>query len=310
MTLPKSNSPLETNKKTSSIGSRLAISKHGDRVIYKQKSKRKPVKSYENSEWLHSLSGRHIRIMCEFLEVQERLSKANILATVLVCGSARSLNREDWNYHMGKCQKSLEDANGLEEVEKAKEAVAKLKRIEWLCPFWDKTRELCYRLMKWFQTEEAIQAIGKLLSEIPSPACVTERPARAAGSSFTPSHASSPVALCTGGGSGMMEAANKGAADAGSPSVGMGISLPFESGLNDYVDQDLGFEFHYFFTRKFWMLYTAVGLIATPGGMGTMDELMEVLTLKQCGKFKRDIPVVLFGGQFWKSVCNFDTLVE
>lgn len=99
----------------------------------------------------------------------------------------------------------------------------------------------------------------------------------------------------------MMEAANRGAYDVpGARSMGLGMTLPFESNLNRYVDRELAFKFHYFFTRKFWMTYAAIAVIAAPGGVGTLDELMEVLTLKQCRKLKRDIPIILFGKSYWQ----------
>lgn len=109
-------------------------------------------------------------------------------------------------------------------------------------------------------------------------------------------------ALCSGGGPGFMEAANRGAkAVQGARSIGFGISgVGSEKGLNRYVDPDLSFTFNYFFTRKFWMTYIAVGVIVAPGGVGTLDELMEILNLKWTQKLKRDIPVVLFGTEFWK----------
>merc|ERR1719410_2456655 len=114
----------------------------------------------------------------------------------------------------------------------------------------------------------------------------------------------------TGGGPGMMQAANQGATQGGSRSVGFGISLPFEDRLNPYVTPDLAFEFHYFFTRKFWMSYKCMGLVVAPGGLGTCDELFEVMTLMQTGKIKRKLPVILIGKQFWKSCINWEAFVE
>jgi len=121
--------------------------------------------------------------------------------------------------------------------------------------------------------------------------------------------ASLPVYVCTGGGPGFMEAANRGAADVkGGKSIGMGITLPFETGLNPYVSPELAFEYHYFFTRKFWMAFHMQALVVAPGGFGTMDELFELLTLKQTGKMQRSFPVVLFGKKYWKSIINWDTI--
>ena len=118
-----------------------------------------------------------------------------------------------------------------------------------------------------------------------------------------------PVYVCTGGGPGFMEAANRGAADVkGGKSIGMGITLPFETGLNPYVTPELAFEYHYFFTRKFWMAFHMQALVVAPGGFGTMDELFELLTLKQVGKMQKSLPVVLFGKEYWKSIINWETI--
>lgn len=107
-----------------------------------------------------------------------------------------------------------------------------------------------------------------------------------------------------------MEAANRGAREAGGASIGLGISLPFEQQLNPYITRGLQFEFHYFFVRKFWFMYLAKCLVAMPGGFGTMDELFETLTLIQTHKVQKKIPVVLFGSEFWDDVVNFDAFVD
>ncbi|MBO6765930.1 LOG family protein [Maricaulis sp.] len=116
--------------------------------------------------------------------------------------------------------------------------------------------------------------------------------------------------ICTGGGPGIMEAANRGASEAHGDNIGLGISLPFEQGNNPWVTHALSFEFHYFFTRKFWFLYLAKALVLMPGGFGTMDELFETLTLLQTGKIKKRVPVVLFGTEYWDKVMNLETMVE
>jgi len=121
---------------------------------------------------------------------------------------------------------------------------------------------------------------------------------------------STTLFICTGGGPGFMEAANRGAHDAGGKSIGMGITLPFEKGLNPYVTPELAFEYHYFFTRKFWMAYYMQALVVAPGGFGTCDELFEIVTLKQTGKLNKDIPIVLFGKQYWEDVVNWKALAK
>lgn len=116
--------------------------------------------------------------------------------------------------------------------------------------------------------------------------------------------------ICSGGGPGIMEAANRGAQDAGGASVALGISLPHEQHINLYSPKDLSFEFHYFFIRKYWFLYMAKAVVAFPGGVGTMDELFESLTLVQTGKVTKEMPIILYGSEFWQDVVNFDKLVE
>ena len=116
--------------------------------------------------------------------------------------------------------------------------------------------------------------------------------------------------VCTGGGPGIMEAANRGAAEAKGLNVGLTISLPQEEFDNRYVTRELSFHFHYFFMRKFWFAYLAKALIVFPGGFGTLDELFEIMTLVQTRKMKKRLCVVLFGTQFWDEVVNFDALVR
>jgi uncharacterized protein (TIGR00730 family) len=116
--------------------------------------------------------------------------------------------------------------------------------------------------------------------------------------------------VCTGGGPGIMEAANRGASDAGGKTIGLNIGLPFEQFPNPYITPDLNFEFHYFFMRKFWFAYLAKALVVFPGGFGTLDELMEVLTLAQTEKLESKIIIVLYGSQFWNEVINFEALVK
>jgi len=116
--------------------------------------------------------------------------------------------------------------------------------------------------------------------------------------------------VCTGGGPGIMEAANRGASDAKGMSVGLTISIPVEEFDNRYVTRELSFHFHYFFMRKFWFAYLAKALLVFPGGFGTLDELFEILTLRQTRKMKKHLPVVLFGKSYWDEVIDFDALVR
>jgi uncharacterized protein (TIGR00730 family) len=125
---------------------------------------------------------------------------------------------------------------------------------------------------------------------------------------FTNSHYR--FVVCSGGGPGIMEAANRGASEANGKTVGLNIGLPFEQFPNPYITPDLSFEFHYFFMRKFWFAYLAKALVVFPGGFGTLDELMEILTLTQTQKLAKKMSVVLYGSSYWKEIINFDALVK
>lgn len=116
--------------------------------------------------------------------------------------------------------------------------------------------------------------------------------------------------VCSGGGPGIMEAANRGAADAQGKTVGLNIGLPFEQFPNPYITPELGFEFHYFFMRKFWFAYLAKGLVIFPGGFGTMDELFEILTLAQTDKLAKKILVIIYGSEYWNRIINFQAFVD
>jgi len=124
-----------------------------------------------------------------------------------------------------------------------------------------------------------------------------------------PSHARRYI-VCTGGGGGIMEAANRGASEAGGRTIGLNIGLPHEQRPNAYVTRELSFEFHYFFMRKLWFAHLARALVVFPGGFGTLDELTELLTLTQTRKLDRRIPILLYGSRYWNEIINFAALVR
>lgn len=234
-----------------------------------------PPKAYKNLEFLNSPEARQIRILCELEETERRFRKENIQDTIVMFGSARTLPPKEARSRMKAVEEKLAGKKRLSrsDEEELRMAKACLKSS----PYYDHAMKLAYEMTKWSKSLE-------------------DRRRR--------------FLVCSGGGPGIMEAANRGAKKAGGASVGLGISLPFEQSLNAYVSRDLQFEFHYFFVRKYWFIYLAKALIVYPGGFGTMDELFETLTLIQTHKVQKKLPIVLFGSEFWNGILNFDTFVE
>jgi uncharacterized protein (TIGR00730 family) len=236
-----------------------------------------PEKAYKNLHFLNSPAARHIRIMCEYEEPRQRFLEQRVHDTIVFFGSARAMPvavARDAVAHLERELSRTNDERAAKQLEQELEdARAKLR----LAPFYDKTMELARRMTEWDMKRKGDRRYY----------------------------------VCTGGGPGIMEAANRGASLVdGGRSVGLGISLPFEEKVNQYVTPELGFEFHYFFTRKYWFMYLAKALVLMPGGFGTMDELFESLTLRQTGKIKKPIPTVLFGTDYWDDVLDIDALLR
>lgn len=169
----------------------------------------------------------------------------------------------------------------LRKLKRAKErdsdAIEKAERRLSMSRYYEDARELAKRLTKW---SESLPEKGRRF------------------------------VVCSGGGPGIMEAANRGAFEAGGKSIGLNIEIPFEQKPNKHITPDLNFDFHYFFMRKFWFAYLAKAMICMPGGFGTLDELMEILTLMQTLKIKKAMPIVLFGTDFWRDVIDLNALVK
>ncbi len=236
----------------------------------------KPVKAYNNNEFLNSPEARTIRMLAEYLEPERRFRMYGIRDTIVFFGSARILPPD-------KAQKRFDTAK-QRVLSKSAGAIAEMHRAE-----------ASLRLSQYYrEAEELARKITAWARELCS--CRGERGQR--------------FVVCSGGGPGIMEAANRGAAAAGGRTIGLNISLPFEQGANPFITEELSFEFHYFFIRKFWFVYPARALVIFPGGFGTIDEMMELLTLIQTGKARKTIPVILYGSEYWKSIINFDGLAE
>jgi len=193
---------------------------------------------------------------------------------VMFFGSARAKPKDEYEEALQAAEATAKAAPG---DSRAALQLRRLQKQAFLIPMFDAVRELAKRLTLW-SAERATQ--GK-----------------------------PPYYVGTGGGPGMMAAANHGAALAGGKSLGLGISLPFEDGLNPWVTPALGFEFHYFFTRKFWMAYKMMALVIAPGGLGTCDELFEIITLMQTGKIRK-LPIILIGKKFWNDCIRWEAFVE
>ena len=229
-----------------------------------------PKKAYKNLDFLNSKTARTVRILCEYEEPKARFEREGIENTIVMFGSARIRSEDEAKATLATAKAELAAGTGTEEGVSTAEKRLKLAR------FYEQTVELAQRLTEWSEA----------------------RP----GSKYH---------ICSGGGPGIMEAANRGASQVdGAKSVGLGISLPFEAGVNDYTPEELAFEFHYFFMRKLWFLYLAKAVIICPGGFGTLDEFFETLTLIQTGKISRPLPLVLFGASYWDRVLNLDAMVD
>ena len=236
----------------------------------------KPSKAYDNSSFLNSPDARPIRVQCELIEPDVRLAEHGVENTIVLFGSARSKDSTDAQNDLSTLMETLPE-NPADRTDEQTEEVLKKERILLLSKYYDQAVELSERLTKW---------------------------------SLEHKDPKMQYLICSGGGPGMMEAANKGANQAGGPSIALGISLPFEQGVNQYATPELSFEFHYFFIRKFYFLYHAKAIVVFPGGFGTMDELFETLTLVQTGKLEKKMPIFLYGREFWEGLINFDQFVK
>ena len=230
--------------------------------------------AYENKKFLDSPDGRILRIMSEYQEPLARFRREGIQDTVVFFGSARFYSRSD-------AQNALELLEKPGSRQPAPPEMQNQLRLAHagveMARYYEDARRLAYLMTEW---------------------------------SMHLSSKRQRFVVTTGGGPGIMEAANRGAHEAGGKTIGLNIALPYEQMPNPYISPELNFEFHYFFMRKLWFAYLAKALIVFPGGFGTFDELFEILTLAQTEKLAKKIFVVLYGSDYWKRVINFEALVE
>ncbi|MBI2189648.1 MAG: TIGR00730 family Rossman fold protein [Acidobacteria bacterium] len=229
--------------------------------------------AYRNKEFLDSEEARPLRILAEYLEPLRRFRAENIQDTVVFFGSARIHSRERAEQAL---QRILHRLAGKEPSEPDEHLLRGRKAVEW-SRYYEEARELARRLTEW--------SLGL----------------------GSPRHR---FVVASGGGAGIMEAANRGANEAGGKTVGLNIRLPLEQGANAYISEELHFEFHYFFMRKFWFAYLAKALVVFPGGFGTLDEMFEILTLMQTEKLAKQIQIILYGTDYWNRILDLEPMVE
>jgi uncharacterized protein (TIGR00730 family) len=228
--------------------------------------------AYHDQEFLESADARPIRLLAEYLEPARRFRRENIQDTVVFFGSARVHSRQDAERALEELQKK----RGRKSSDYAMLLKRTRKAIKW-SRYYEEARELSGRLTEWSMS--------------------LEEPRRR-------------FVVTSGGGPGIMEAANRGASEAGGKTIGLNIRLPFEQGPNRYITKGLHFEFHYFFMRKFWFAYLAKALVIFPGGFGTLDEMFEILTLAQTRKLSKKLLVILYGSEYWNEVFDLRPLAE
>ncbi|MCX7880283.1 MAG: TIGR00730 family Rossman fold protein [Ignavibacteria bacterium] len=235
-----------------------------------------PLKAYDNKVFIHSSEGRIIRILAEYLYPEQHFRKHGIKKTIIFFGSSRIRPKEKYIEEIDLLRNKLDNL-GERDRQKVRKKIQELEEIsENVGRYYTEAYELSRKIAEWSKT----------------------LPPR------------NRYYICSGGGPGIMEAANRGSFDAGLKTIGLNISLPFEQEPNQYITKELNFEFHYFFMRKFWLVYPAQALIVFPGGYGTIDELMEILTLRQTGKMKKPRLILVYGSDFWSKVIDFNYLAQ
>jgi uncharacterized protein (TIGR00730 family) len=231
-----------------------------------------PKLAYRDPVFTESPAARPLRVLAEYLDPLKRLKEEKVGDTIVMFGSARILPKDKAlaKLHRAESSRHVRTLRGRSEIREAR------ARLE-MSRYYEEARELARRITAW------AMSLG-------------EHPRR--------------FVICSGGGPGIMEAANRGASEAGGSTIGLSIQLPHEQRPNSYISPELNFCFHYFFMRKLWFAQLAKALIVFPGGFGTMDELWEMLTLLQTGKLPQHHLILIYGRKYWDKVLNWKTMVR
>jgi uncharacterized protein (TIGR00730 family) len=229
--------------------------------------------AYQNEQFINSPDGRILRLLSEYSEPLSRFRREQIQDTVVFFGSARIPSRDSAANRLSEVRGNGSQNSIAQQTQDMKRAEAAVD----MARYYEDARRLARMLTEWS----------------------TQIPAKR-----------HRFVVTTGGGPGIMEAANLGAHEAGGKTIGLNIALPFEQYPNQYITPSLNFEFHYFFMRKFWFAYLAKALVIFPGGFGTLDEFFEIVTLAQTEKLAKKIVIVMYGSEYWKKVINFEAMAD
>ncbi|HVO57040.1 MAG TPA: TIGR00730 family Rossman fold protein [Dongiaceae bacterium] len=235
-----------------------------------------PKAPHENAEFLESTPARPLRILAEYLYPLTKLKREGIGDTIVLFGSARIPSREDALKRVERARAKKPGKSAKAKAAHRAELTSAKNALE-MSRYYEEARALSHKITTW------AMSLGP-------------RPRR--------------FVICSGGGPGIMEAANRGAYEAGGKSIGLSIELPHEQFANPYITPELSFNFHYFFMRKLWFAQIAKALIVFPGGFGTLDELWEMMTLSQTGKLPKNNLILIYGRKYWDDVMNLKEMVR